>query len=409
MQKRFSTIISVAWGLALLVLLLLALDSTAQTGAAAPDIPSNGVSDRPLVVMLATDPLTLDYNIASDTTSHMVLGQLMEGLYRYRADGSVEPAGAVSYTISPDGLMYVVTLRADARWSDGEPVTAQHYVDGLFRLLDPDLGAGLAWQAYIIAGAEDYSTGVTTDPNTVGVTQLTSTTLQFTLADPAGHFPSLMAMQLFNPARLDIINSDPGWTEPGHFVGNGPYVLTDWDDDQILLDQNPFYHDTDQVGIEQVIFSIIYNNDDRLAAYQNDQLDVFGGPNYGQVASDAVLLAEYHRTPRPGVYYLGVNTELTPTNVVTVRKALASAIDRNDILTNVLNLPWREEATSVIPLGFQAIRTSKWDTHSIPLKLRPFWPRPVIRAVRVSPALNYGPTMATRAPSTLWLTTGGRT
>jgi oligopeptide transport system substrate-binding protein len=351
MQRKSGAIISVAWGLALLVLLLFALDSTARTGAAAPDTPSNGVSDRPLVVALATAPPTLDYGIASDTSSHMVLGQIMEGLYRYRADGSIEPAGAVSYTVSPDGLVYVVTLRGDAYWSDEEPVTAQHYVDGVIRLLDPDLESGLAWQAYIIAGAEDYNTGVTTDPNTVGVTQVNSTTLQFTLTDPAGHFPGLMAMQLFYPARLDIINSDPDWMEPGHFVGNGPYVLTDWKDAQIFLDQNLFFHNAAQVAIEQVIFSIIYDDDDRLAAYQNDQLDVLSDPDYGQIESDPVLLAEHHRTPRPGVYYLGVNTELTPTSVVTVRKALAAAVDRSYVIAEALGMPWREGATSVIPPG----------------------------------------------------------
>jgi oligopeptide transport system substrate-binding protein len=354
MRKEFSTMISVVCGVTLLVLLLFALGSTSQTKAALVISPSNNVSDRPLVVALNTNPPTLDYNIASDTRSHAVLAQLIEGLYRYRLDGSVEPAGAVSYTVSPDGLVYVVNLRAAARWSDGEAVTAQHYVDGVRRLLDPDLDSALAWLAYVIAGAEDYHTGVVTDPSTVGVTAVNSTTVQFTLAQPAGHFLSLMAMQLFYPVRLDIIESDPAWTAPGHFVGNGSYVLTDWKNDQIFLDQNPFYHSVDQVDISQVIFSIIPSYDDQLAAYRNDQLDVLDGVGY--IPSDPVLLAERHRAPRPGVYYLGVNTELTPTRVVTVRKALAAAINRNYLLTDVLQMSWREGATSVIPpslLGYQ--------------------------------------------------------
>ncbi len=78
-------------------------------------------------------------------------------------------------------------------------------------------------------------------------------------------------------------------------------------------------------------------------------MDVLDGPNYDQVQSDPVLLAEYYRIPHPGVYYLGVNTALTPTRVITVRKALAAAIDRSYLLTDVLEMPWREGATSFIP------------------------------------------------------------
>jgi len=82
-------------------------------------------------------------------------------------------------------------------------------------------------------------------------------------------------------------------------------------------------------------------------------LDVSGYPNseLSRILSDPVLSAELHQTPRPGVYYLGLNTQLTPTNNVSVCKALASAIDRSYILTDVLNMPWREGATSVIPPG----------------------------------------------------------
>lgn len=365
MLRKAGTILATVCAMALLVLLLLALGGGAtETEAAALDglqlsetrspqaVASNGVFSRPLVVALSIDPPTLDINRATDTSSHAVLNQLMEGLYRYRADGSIEPAGAVSYTVSPDRQVYTVALRSDAVWSDGVPVTAQHYVDGVIRLLDPATGADYTYGMYVIQGAEDFNTGVITDSSQVGVTAVDTYTLQFTLENPAGHFPSIMAMFTTYPVRLDIINSDPYWTEAGHFVGNGPYVLTEWDHGtRLVLDKNPLYHGAGQVVIEQVIFSIIPSYDDRLAAYENDELDVLSGPDYYDVQSDPVLSAEFHRTPRPGVYYLGINTQLTPTNNVSVCMALASSIDRSHILTDVLGLPWREPATSVIPPG----------------------------------------------------------
>jgi oligopeptide transport system substrate-binding protein len=341
----------------------------ASTEATAPDGPqwsevrslqtvmSNGVLSRPLAVVLGTEPPTLDFSLARDTTSHVVLGQLMEGLYCYQPDGSLEPAGAVSYTVSSNSQVYTVTLRSDAHWSDGQPVTAQHYEDGVIRMLDPDLGSSNAFLIYLIEGAEDFNTGITTNPNTVGITAVDTHTLRFTLAYPAGHFPSLMAMPLFYPVRMDIINSDPDWTEGGHFVGNGPYVLTEWDHwNRLVLDKNSQYHSAAQVTIERVIFSIITDASDQLTAYENDQLDVSGYPEseYSRIMSDTVLSAEFHQLPRPGVYYLGMNTELTPTSVVTVRKALATAIDRQQLIYS-----WQEGATSVIPPGIQGYQNEE--------------------------------------------------
>lgn len=367
MGRKHCTILAAGSGLLLAIFVLLIFGSRAvSTKAAAPQgrqfsqmqspqaAAANGIFSRPLVVALGTEPATLDINVASDTTSHAVLDQLMEGLYRYRVDGSVEPAGAVSYTVSSDGRVYTVTLRSDALWSDGEPVTAQHYVDGIIRLLDPDTGASYAYIMYVLEGAEDFNTGVITDPAQVGVTAVDTYTLRFTLREPAAHFPSILAMCTTYPVRLDIINSDPEWTEAGHFVGNGPYVLTEWGHwNRLVIDKNPLYHDASQVTIERVIFPIIPDVFDQLAAYENDGLDVSGYPSseLQRILSDPVLGAEFHRLPRPGVYYLGLNTQLTPTNNISVCKALASAIDRSYLITEVMRTPWREGATSVIPPG----------------------------------------------------------
>jgi oligopeptide transport system substrate-binding protein len=195
---------------------------------------------------------------------------------------------------------------------------------------------------------------VITDPGQVGVGALGPFELQLTLREPTGHFPSLIATPATYPARLDVIDGDPDWTEPGHFVGNGPYMLLEWvHDHHLTIVKNPNYHGADQVMLEQVTFRILPNLAEQRVAYEDDLLDVSGVPAWElhYILSDPVLSAEFHRTPRPGVYYLGMNTQLTPTNNISVRMALASAIDRGGILTDALNMPWREAATSVIPGG----------------------------------------------------------
>jgi oligopeptide transport system substrate-binding protein len=314
-----------------------------------------------LAVGLTNDPPTLDINLATDADSSLVMNQLMEALFRYRGDGTIEPAGALTYTASSDAQTYTVTLRSDARWADGQLVTAQHYVDGMLRLLDPDTGAGLAFLLYPVEGAEEYNTGNITNPNLVGIAAPDDQTLVFTLRESAAYFPSIMTTSAVYPVRLDLIASDPDWTEASHFVGNGPYTLVDWVHwDYLLLEKRLGYHHADSVEIEEIRFSIL-DAAQQLAAYQLDQLDVSAYPDSerSRILSDPVLGDELRRTPRPGVYYLGMNTQLTPTQAISVRKALASAIDRDDILTNVLNVPWREAATSVIPPGIQGYQNGQ--------------------------------------------------
>jgi len=374
MQKRFSTILSIVCGLAMLAALLFALGRAAsRTQAAAPPqsqeqievrtvqaAVANGASDRPLIVGLNGEP-SLDFNLNINLESLEVLGQIMEGLYHYAPDGSVEPAGATTHTVSADGLVYTFTLRSDAYWWDGVSVTAQQYVDSYQRLLDPDNNpdpdspAGYAFMVVdIIEGADEYMRGAITNFSQVGVTAVDATTLRFNLEHPVGYFPSLMANSAFCPVRLDLINSDSDyWTEAGRFVGNGPYKLTEWvHNSYMLFSKTLTYHSHDQVTIEEIRFRIL-DAEDQLTAYENDQLDVSAVPSdeLPRVLADPVLGGEFHRTPQPGVYYLGMNTHLTPTSNITVRMALASAIDRGDILTNELNMPWREKAMSAIPAG----------------------------------------------------------
>jgi len=126
----------------------------------------------------------------------------------------------------------------------------------------------------------------------------------------------------FCAVRLDLIGSDPDyWTEAAHLVGNGPYVLTAWVHGSYLtLSKTLTYHSHGQVTIDEIQFRIL-DDAGQLVAYENDQLDVSAVPSdeLPRVLADPVLGGEFHRTPQPGVYFLGMNTQLTPTNNITVR------------------------------------------------------------------------------------------
>jgi oligopeptide transport system substrate-binding protein len=309
---------------------------------------------------LGTEPPTLDIQLATDTTSHLIIRQTIEGLFEYRGDGSIEPAGATGFTVSADGLVYTITLRDDAVWSDGVPVTAQHYEDGVVRLMLPETAAEYAWLMYDIEGAEEFNTGEIDDPELLGVKAVDDHTFEVTLKAPTPYFETVLPFSTFYPVRLDLIETHGDlWTEPGNYVSNGPYLLDYWEHEaEVGLVKNPTYWDADAVTIEQVTLPIIQETSTMLALYENDELHMSGMPSeeVPRIVGDPVLSEELRILPRPGVYYVGLNMLRAPTDNLLVRKALASAIDRKSIIENVVQRPWLTPSSCTTPpriLGHQ--------------------------------------------------------
>jgi oligopeptide transport system substrate-binding protein len=309
---------------------------------------------------LTTEPPTLDIQLATDTTSHLIIHQCIDGLFEYRGDGSIEPRGATGYEISDDGLVYTINLREDAMWSDGVPVTAQHYEDGVIRLLKPETAAEYAWLMYDVEGAEAFNTGETDDPETVGVKAVDDYTLEVTLSAPTSYFETVLPFSTFYPVRLDVIEEHGDqWTEPGNYVSSGAYLLDAWEHEaEVVLVKNPDYWDADNVSIEKITLPIIQESATELALYENGELHVSGYPSeeVPRILADPDLSQQLRSLPRPGVYYVGLNVLREPTDNVLFRKALASAIDRKSIIENVVQRPWLTPLSCTTPpriLGHQ--------------------------------------------------------
>ncbi len=312
---------------------------------------------------LGTEPPTLDIQLATDTTSHMIIHQCIEGLFEYRGDGSIQPAGATDFTVSDDGLVYTINLRKDAVWSDGVPVIAQHFVDGVVRLMLPETAAEYAWLMYDMEGAEEFNTGEIDDPELLGVKAPDDYTFEVTLKAPTPYFETVLPFSTFYPVRLDLVEQyGDQWTEAGNYVSNGAYLLDYWDHEaEVGLVKNPTYWNADTVAIEKITFPIIVEEATSLALYENDETHTTGEGGYPnedmpRILADPVLSKELRILPRPGVYYVGLNVLAPPTDNVLVRKALASAIDRKVIIDNVLNTPWRTALSCTTPpriLGHQ--------------------------------------------------------
>jgi oligopeptide transport system substrate-binding protein len=153
------------------------------------------------VYLGADDVPTLDPALAADSASQNVIEQLFIGLVDLDDDTSEPlPELASSWDISQDRMVYTFTLRSDARWSDGRPITAGDVRYGILRALDPGLNADYAYVlAELIENAEGYNDGTITDPNLVGVKELDDTHLEVTLASPASYALSILSMPVGRP------------------------------------------------------------------------------------------------------------------------------------------------------------------------------------------------------------------
>jgi oligopeptide transport system substrate-binding protein len=241
-------------------------------------------------------------------------------------------------------------------------------VDGVCRLLEPAMGNDyyyLLTEIAPISGAKEFASGDVADCAKVGIKAVDDLTLQIVLDRPAAFFPKLLAFQTFLPARLDLVSATEaitgslkleagsgGITKTLQAVGNGPYVLEEWTPgERIVLTKNPTYWNANQVKIDRIEFKIVPELADQLAQYEKGDLQVaeFPAAETPRIQADPDFAKELQVLVRPGTSYIGLNTQVTPTLDVNVRRAIASAIDRKTLIAEVLKQPWHVPAQVLIP------------------------------------------------------------
>jgi len=292
------------------------------------------------------DLTDLDPQLATTAGAYNVLSALFEGLV---AEDPVDlhpvPGVAETWTQTPDGLTYTFHLRSDARWSNGDPVTAQDFIASFQRALSPSLAAPNASALYIIRGAEAYNKGVQSDFSTVGLATPDSQTLRLTLEHPTESFLSQLNQSVWFPVHLASIQRSGSttargnpWARPGTLVGNGPFMLTGWSPGQeIVAAKSATYWDAAQVRLQGIHFHTIGSVDTEERAFRAGQLHL-------TEAFPAAKIASYQRDspdllridPLLGTYFYRFNVTRPYLNKPRVRRALSLAIDRTAIVERVL-------------------------------------------------------------------------
>lgn len=293
---------------------------------------------------------SMDQHISSDGLSFEVIAATIEGLYSVDADGNLIPAIASKHEVSEDNLKYTFTLR-DAKWSNGDPVTAADFVFSWRRLLDPKTAseynfiggvAGIKNADAVVAGEMPIEK--------LGVTAVDEKTLVVELDRPVPYFLSLTSFPTFFPLNEKFVKEkgEKYALEPENLLANGPFKMASWKKGYgFVLDKNPDYYDAASVELPGIDFRVMKDNQTAALKYESKELDV--------VKLTAELVEKYKNNEGYTKYeagylwYAAPNNESKVFSNVNARMALQHAINKKHIVENILG-DGSIEADFIVPV-----------------------------------------------------------
>jgi oligopeptide transport system substrate-binding protein len=297
--------------------------------------------DQTFTYRTADEFSSFDPQVVEDVDGSEVVRDLFEGLYNQNAAGETVPGVALSHEVSDDGLTYTFTLRDDARWSDGTPVTAGDFVYAWKRAVDPELASPYAWYMELMSienGAEIIAGDM--EPDSLGVSAPDDRTLVVNLSQPLPYFTKMVSHATTFPAPRWVIEEHGAeWTRPGNMVSNGAYVLTEHvPKERSVRERNEMYWDDENTVLDRVTTLTIGDDAQGLTRWRAGEVDMTDIPAGQYPALAEEFPNEAFALPRLCNYYFNFNLESGPEAFqdVRVREALALAIDREVIVDRVL-------------------------------------------------------------------------
>lgn len=302
---------------------------------------------------LSTEPESLDPQKGRSVQAADVLRDIGEGLVAYSASGELVAAAAESWAISEDGLQYTFHLRPEARWSNGDPVTASDFVFGLQRLVDPQTAAFYAAELASVVNAAAIVAGDL--PTTaLGVEAVDDATLVISLLRPTPYLLSLLTHPSTFPVhRASFTEHGDAFARAGKLLSNGAYVLIDWQPGSIIeLRRNEYYWNNAGTAIDVVRHHVVTQEMAEVTRYRAGELHTTSTvppDNFAQIRSE--YADQLHIAPTLGVYYYGFNLTKPPfKDNPALRQALSMAIDR-EVLVEAITGRGEAPAYSWVPPG----------------------------------------------------------
>jgi oligopeptide transport system substrate-binding protein len=309
---------------------------------------------KELVLLNGAEPESLDPAIITGQSEGRILTALFEGLTSRDPHGVILPGVAESWAISPDGREYRFRLRKEARWSNGDPVVADDFIQSWKRTLEPQTAAEYAYQLFYLKNAEDYNSGKLKDFTQVGVHSPDPHTLIVQLSNPTPFFLDLCAFATLMPIHPpSVAKHGDEWIKPGHLISNGPYELVEWRlNHRLRVKANPHYWDRSSVGVETVDFIPTTQANTAYNLYYSGAADVIWDKGLvpPMLLSQLKTRPDFHSSPFLGNYFYRFNVTRKPFNDARVRKAFALVVDK-DLLVTKITRAGERPADSLVPPG----------------------------------------------------------
>jgi len=334
-----------------------------------------------LIINNMSEPSGLDPQTITGLSESHIVGALFEGLINYDPkDLHPIPGVAESWTMSADGKTWTFRLRAEARWSNGDPVTSADFLFSYERMLAPSFGAEYASMLHGIRGAKAFASGQTKDFQTVGVRAPDPRTLVLELENPIPYFLQLLCHHSWIPVhpgtilkhgQMDSLNTL--WTRPGAMVSNGAFTLEKWEvARRVVVRRNPLYWNAAEVTLNAVEFRAISDLFAEERAFRGGELHITGAvPPYKVAKLRAQKAPQLRLDPFFSTSYIWVNCDIQGTKSADlaarkaltdprVRRALGMAINRNLIAEKVLRAG-ESPALHLTPPGTGGFQpTARW-------------------------------------------------
>ena len=317
-----------------------------------------------VTVAISSTFATLDPALISTTHMAHVYGNMGSNFYRTDANGVLQYDLGENMEKSEDGLTYTFTIKEGLKWSDGEPLTAEHFVYGIKRAIGygPDNAYTKKNLVNFIAGAEEAANAAmdVADMTNVGVTALDDTTFQVTLSTPCPYFERIFSGNVTSPMRPDFaLEHDSSWSVNGTYPSSGPVVLESISpEEEAVLVKNENYWDAENVTLEKATFVVMTDSTAQVNAFRTGDIDIAMS-----VPSEVATNAEYESNivmPEKYVsnYFVLINSgpkaQVEALKDENVRKALTLAIDK-DTMLNILGGKANVRLDGYIPYGFEGV------------------------------------------------------
>ncbi|MDM1544286.1 oligopeptide ABC transporter substrate-binding protein OppA [Ignatzschineria indica] len=314
----------------------------AVSGAVAAEVPEGTKlhKEQKLIRNNGAEPQSLDPHKIEGVPEANLARDQFEGLVNIDLNGEIRPGVAESWE-SDDYRVWRFNLRKDAKWSNGDPVTAEDFVYSWKRLVDPNTASPYAsyLQYAHVENVDDIVNGKA-DPDTLGVRALDDHTFEITLSEPIPYIDKLVGHTSTVPVhRATVEKYGNQWTSPNNFVSNGAYKLKDWVvNERIVLERNDQYWDNDKTVIDEVTFLAIPSEVTDVNRYRSGEVDMTNNAIpvdlFSRLQRD--IPDEVKISPSLCTYYYEINNEQAPFDDARVRAAVKLALDRDIIANKVM-------------------------------------------------------------------------